>query len=268
MKRHSIAVGVVVLLWTAGAVAQTVQEMDKVLLPVTPGRINGAFGSEWQTYVAVTNLSDKTILVGGYAPAGGCPVLCATPPIPPRATIFVYTTNSSPEVQGAFLFVDRGRTSDVSMTMRTQDRSRGHQTWGTVVPVVRPADLRATAFGMTDIPIGPEFRALLRVYDADPRTAPRVRLRVYGVDAERDFPRSDGPDPLLLDRELVFSVPGGETSVLFFPGYAEVPLWVEPALANATRVRVEIQPLTGERDYWGFVTITHNETQHVTVVQP
>jgi hypothetical protein len=268
MKRHSIAVCLALLLGASGVVAQTVQDADKVLLPVTPGRITGAFGSVWQTYVAVTNLSDRSIQVGGYEPAGGCPVPCSTPPIPAHATIFVYETLRSPEVRGAFLFVERGRTSDLSMTIRTQDLSRGHQTWGTVVPVVRPTDLRATAFGMTDIPIGTEFRALLRVYDADARTAPRARLRVYRVDADRNFPETDAPDALLLERELVFSVPSDENVQLFYPGYVEVPLWVEPALSNATRVRVEIQPLTGERDYWGFVSITHNETQHVTVVQP
>jgi hypothetical protein len=267
-KAHPIAACLALLLCASAAVAQTLQEADKVLLPVTPGRITGAFGSEWQTDVVITNLSDRSIDAGGYFPRSGCEVLCFTPPIPPHATILAYDAPRSPEVQGGFLFVERGRTNDLSLTLRTRDLSRGHETWGTVVPVVRPADLRAATFGMTDIPIGTEFRALLRVYDADARTAPRARLRVYGVDAARDYPDSAAPDPLLLDRELVFSVPSDDNKQLFYPGYVEVPLWVEPALRNATRVRVEIQPLTDERDYWGFVSVTHNETQHVTVIQP
>lgn len=248
-------------------IAQSV-ETEPLFLPLAPQRVAGAFGSEWDTHLVVTNLSDTPVGVYGYQPFDGCLGCGPQPPIPPRATIYIYLTNRSDLVRGVSMSVDRGRSRDLAITLRSRDLSRSHETWGTVVPVVRPDDLRVGRFGFTDIPLTGGFRALVRVYDTDARTAPRARMRVYAVNPERDYPRTTEADVLLLDRELLFTVPTDATDQLFYPGYAEVSLSAEPALAGASRVRVEIEPLTGERQYWGFATITHNETQHVTVLQP
>jgi len=43
-----------------------------------------------------------------------------------------------------------------------------------------------------------------------------------------------------------------------------------PALAGKGPLRVVIAPAfdTPEREVWGFVSVTNNETQHVTVISP
>lgn len=250
------------------AFAQTNADTEKILIPLTPERIAGAFGSEWRTDIAVTNLSDTPVGVYGYT--GECSVepCSAPPPIPPHATVFIYSMLRPPVGQGGYLFVDRGRSRDVAITLRSRDVSRGHETWGTVVPVARATDLREGRFGFTDMPTGNNFRVTLRVYDVNAQTPARARIRVYGVDPARDSPRTTNPDPLLFEREIVFSQQPTSTHELFHPNYAEIALSSEPALAGSPRMRIEVEPLTGEREYWGFVTVTHNETQHVTVLQP
>lgn len=43
-----------------------------------------------------------------------------------------------------------------------------------------------------------------------------------------------------------------------------------PQLTGLGPLRVEIDPLIrdGARSAWGFITVTNNETQHVTVLSP
>jgi hypothetical protein len=41
-----------------------------------------------------------------------------------------------------------------------------------------------------------------------------------------------------------------------------------PELAGSERIRIEIEPLDGRAEYWAYVSVTNNATQHVTIVSP
>lgn len=256
------------LLLVFGSLAQA-QTVEKLLLPIAPQRVPGAFGSEWVTDAVVTNMSDSPIRVTRDLPPV-CVALCTPFPIPARSTAFVTDIPRSADVRGTYLFVESGRTHDLSVTLRTRDLSRQNETWGTVIPVVGADDLFAARFGLADVPVEPQFRSTLRIYDVDAETTPAVRVRVYRIDPQRDPANNSvlsDADTLLLDVTPAFNLPAPGTRAIF-PASVEIPLWLLPELANAGRVRVQIDPLTGERDYWAFVSVTHNETQHVTVVTP
>jgi hypothetical protein len=55
----------------------------------------------------------------------------------------------------------------------------------------------------------------------------------------------------------------------FKPGYAQIDFSTRfPTASQYSRLRIEIEPLAGTTRYWAFVSITNNETQHVTLVTP
>jgi len=252
--RHTLAV----FAFTIAAHAQVPTDYEQFLIPIVPSRIPGAFGSEWVTELAVTNVSDTPVYVTRNPSV--IPGLFA--PLPPRATEVLVALDASEAVIGTLGIVERGRADDVAFTLRSRDTSRQFETWGTVVPVVRQADLYARRFSLVDIPADPQFRALLRIYDVNPATPPAVRVRIYRFDARRRT--GTAPDELLAEFTPSFGVPAERT----FPGSTSIPVQVNVAVLPTERLRVEIEPLDGAREYWAFVSVTHNATQHVTVITP
>jgi hypothetical protein len=92
-------------------------------------------------------------------------------------------------------------------------------------------------------------------------------MRVYSVDPARYFPRNSNSDTLLSETTPVFAVPsdgGGTTSC---PAFIEISLSTLPQLTGQQRIRVEIEPLVANK-YWAVASVTHNDTQHVTVITP
>ena len=252
------------------AMGQSVDQYDRLLLPLTTGQVPGAFGSIWETDVALTNLSDTPLTVLGFQQRGGCPILCGPlPPIAARATIFPdVIAPACPEVRGVLLWVERGRVGDLDVALRTHDLSRQNETWGTTIPVISVDELFERRFTLVDVPTDPQFRSTLRIYDFNASTPGTIRVRIYAVDPARDVPRDNLADTLLFETTPVFSVPAGASQKTVCPGYVEIPLSGKSELSSAQRIRVEIEPLDGLKEYWGFVSVTHNETQHVTIVTP
>lgn len=273
MQMHHYVVSLcAALAMTAPIASAQNADDDKLLLPIAPQRVVGAFGSEWLTDAAVTNMSDSPVKVNRDPPAN-CVLPCASVPIPPRSTVFVSniplsSSSLAAGVRGTFLFVEHGRVGDLAVTLRTRDLSRQKETWGTGIPVVSAQDLFATRFGIVDVPLEAQFRSTLRIYDFDAETPPKVRVRFYRLDPTHN-PDSLEPDAdtLLLDIVPTFNLPVVGARKLL-PASVEIPLWLVPELAAAGRVRVQIDPINDTRDYWGFVSVTHNETQHVTVISP
>lgn len=240
---------------------------DKVLIPVPPGVTSGAFGSQWTAAVAVSNISATPVDVQGHGDCRtGAP--CRPLPIPPNTTVYINQLLRS-NVPAAFINVEPGRINDLSITMRVFDQSRQTLTWGASLPVVTEEELFRKPFGIGDINVTDAFRSTLRIFDFDATTLGAVRIKVYEV-----FPSAANevmpgpPDQLLATLTPVFATPVEGGGTIGHPGYASVPLWLLPELAEAQYVRVVIEPLDDTGEYWAMVSSTHNETQHVTVLAP
>jgi hypothetical protein len=50
------------------------------------------------------------------------------------------------------------------------------------------------------------------------------------------------------------------------PGYVQLPLSGLPMLQGKERIRLEITSDAPELRYWAFVSVTNNETQHITII--
>jgi hypothetical protein len=63
---------------------------------------------------------------------------------------------------------------------------------------------------------------------------------------------------------------GTTTSVLLptRPAYLDLDLASLTALDGLESVRVEVEPVAAQTKLWAFMTITNNDTHHVTIVSP
>ncbi len=269
------AIVVASLLCGPAAIADEAVSYERLLLPVViTGQLPGAFGSQWTTRVSIlNNTGQDTVDIQGYASyPHGCPILCGHDFT--RANVTFYPSLVPGAVtQGAILRIDRRYSDNVEVHLRVQDVSRQSQTWGTEVPVVREKGLYQSTLNLLDVPIGAAFRQTLRIYDVDARPGAAVRVRFYRVnpatETTTDVFNPPSIDPLLAERTVQLTTEQRSETPLFDLGYAEISnVGILPELQNVDRIRIEVTSLTTGLRFWSFVSVTNNDTQHVTVISP
>jgi hypothetical protein len=230
-------------------------EPEKLLFPVDAGNpIGGAFGSQFVSRPMVYNAGSSPV----RASLTEVPVWCSIPGcvnfIQPGTSKLLTGGGGG---LGGFLFVDRPRLADLAFSLRAQDLSRQELTWGTELPIIREADLFEDRLMLIDVPDADRFRQTLRIYDWDGQG--------HGVVAVRVFDQAGGA--LLYDTEV--HLPIAHIGIPE-PGQTQLALWTEhfAALRPADALRIEIEPVTPGLRFWAFITITHNETQHITTITP
>lgn len=251
------------ILLTGGTVAG--QSSERILIPFfTQAPIEGAFGSQWTTELSLLNDSGQDLAIAGYDQ--GCQLgSCPPAPTPPGITFF--PVPSVTRLQGAYLQVfPSSAIDDVKIHLRARDLSRQNQDWGSEVPTIAESQAPRGRFTLLDLPNDPGYRLMLRLYYFGEGTA-QARVRFYEIVPTRRHPFGLGvtPDRLLAEEVLTFTS-GSLTS----PGYAQLVNFAEryPELIQAMRMRIDIENLSDESRIWGLLSITNNETQHVTYVTP
>jgi len=213
-------------------------ESERILIPVAASG-PGANSARFETEISVTNVGDAEVGVWG---AAATPSLASPPPIPilPAHTTgrFTDSLRTITGHAGAFVYVAASVYRDVITKVRVHDTSRD-----------------ATAPG---IPTDPRFRATLRVYAFDATNFGPVTLRV----------RDDADGTLLVTVPVALDrVPAGlETD---FPASVQLSLdpIIEPLRSHA-RLRIDIVDSDTIRPIWGFVSVTNNQSQEITLVTP
>lgn len=255
---HSGAVDVSVqTLYRGKAVAQSAfkytgndaDAFERLLVPVFVSPIAGAYGSEFRSALQIFNDSQTPArIVFGWE----CGVIIGTPCVP--YTLLDggerWLLEHPPGGPARIVYVYRDGASGLSMNLRAYDTSRASTNFGTEIPVVPTRSFRDTV-ALTGIPNDPRFRLMLRVYcDASPRSSTAVRLTFGGQSS------------------TLHLRPAG----LFEPAYAELYLTV-PVGVTAAALSLKVESLAPSPDVpptpiWAFVTVTNNETQHITTITP
>ena len=161
----------------------------------------------------------------------------------------------------------------VAVHLRIQDVSRQGETYGVEIPVVRETDLRIEHLMLDQVPTDARFRVALRIYMVNGmwstgsislpfhvrvfRAGTNEQLTEYEVDVRTPYATDiTGSEPLYpaihQDHDFVGS---------------------HPAVTAADRVRIEIDPdaksaINPVPLYWAFASVTHRDTQHVTIISP
>lgn len=255
-RRSALAV-LAVLLFSPLALAQ---EYERILLPVIASDTPGAYGSIWSSSLTVHNGADTA---AQFEYPFGCTIgTCIFPvDIAPHETSDVFLLARQPAATpGLLVEVSLPESPSFAFNLRTQDLSRQSLTWGTEIPAVRESEALTGVTHLLNIPTDGRFRILLRVYEFDSRPQSIVHVRVLPMTS----------NVAIADRDLALALPDVEIfNRRVYPGYASLQGIVEiPGVAGQQAIRLEISPVTEGLRYWAFVSVTNNETQHVTTITP
>jgi len=236
---------------------ETINDRERILIPVArsgPGPDTARF----ETEILLTNVGGNAVPVTG---AAATPSLSSPPPTPvvqPHTTAaFTDRLRDIAGHPGAFIYVPVLAARDIITKVRVHDTSRDAAVFGVEIPAVSDLDFVAIVH-LTGIPTDARFRSTLRVYAYDATNFGPVTLRV------RDA--ADGTllatVPVALDRAEL----GREDEI---PASVQISLdpIIEPLRGHA-RLRIDIADSDAIRPIWGFVSITNNQTQEITLATP
>jgi hypothetical protein len=232
---------------------------ERILIPVsTRGPIPGAYGSLWAIELTGYNAADQHVEVKGDGICG-IPEGCG-PHLANAHTVFTPDLGykSFREGDGEFFYVRRPLNRKVHFTLRTRDLSRQAQTWGTELPVVREDQIPEGAVHLVDVPVTPGFRSTVRIYNMGEeilRTA-HANVRIFDIKT----------NALLSENSVVLSTNGAQPTAV--PAQAHLFDFGSMLAGFEGRVRLEIHPSGDASRLWAFVSVTNNETQHVTHITP
>jgi hypothetical protein len=147
---------------------------------------------------------------------------------------------------------------NVQLNSRVWDTARATLTAGSEIPAVREEDFRSTTLALLGIPVAPHYRHTLRVYDFDGRGGARVAIRVYANDETE--PRANVERTLTLQTGEKVT----DAALPLVPAYLQLDPATLGSVAGASTIRIEVEPLDPGVRLWSFVSVTNNQTHHVT----
>lgn len=249
-------------------------DFEQILFPIDMEDRPGAFGSLWRTDVSVWNDNEHSVhafsVVLSYTGT-----LCVTPPYdcsyaPLPAKSGVVRAGSLGRATSRFVYVQKPFADKVHFSLRVRDLSRQAETWGAEVPVVREREAKSAPVHLLNIPLDERYRQTLRIYEFDALQNTEVMLRIFP-----GLPRNDAAASIpLVERRLTvgryFDPFFGFEDFPMGPSYLELGSFRREfvELAGHDQIRIEIQPITPGMRFWAFVSITNNETHHVTTITP
>lgn len=231
----------------------------RVLLPIYTPPVAGAHGSEFRVDFRAMNVRhDAPLQIHGVRePCDPAGENCVDP------HDVSYTVGARSEIEpgtlsptgtpGAFLYVAEDKVDDLVMQLRAYDVSRDATNFGTEIPVVHEDEfVRDQPLTFLGVPSDARFRNTLRIYGT---TGTTVAVRIETRDG-------------LVDDRIVQLIATGDPT--FAPAYAQISGF--PTDRGPLRVTVQqITPVITTpilADVWAFISVTNNETQHITIISP
>lgn len=232
----------------------------RILVPLGTRETPGAGSSLWITEImAVIDAESHPPMAPDGC--GGLEDPCARPPL--NRAFDAFDEDLVVPVWGPqFLYVAKEHLENVRVSTRVYDASKSEATAGAFVPMPRDDDFSERGFSIVGVPVAAQFRSMLRIYDASGTEDGKVDFALFADEASQPFHVAS---TLLGNEEPQAKV----TTALLprFPSYAQIDL--SPLIPPGTsHIRVLVQARESGMKLWGFVSITNNETSHVTVAVP
>lgn len=234
---------------------------EPILIPITRTATPGAFNSQWKTETTMYNNSGGPLDI---QPRNCSALACITNTIPFNPYLFGVLQEPPPQFEGQFVYVPQGSAEDLRVHTRVYDDAQLDKSFGVEVPAVRSNDFTPANHGtvLLEVPLSPQFRHTLRIYDRDPTPGRRVVI----------FVRAMGDRTIRADISRFFNIPPdnntGPFGLPLRPGYIQLSSDELPSLPGVDRIWYTIAPTDFTSRLWAFVSITNNTTQEVTIVTP
>ena len=219
--------------------ADLTNEHERLLFPVA-FEGPGAHGSLWTTENIVTHTTKVDVTT--------------IPRVPATRTMLPNGNRDG----GLFLFVPRGAGQWLAYASHIVDRSRRLTDAGTEMRVVHE-DEAGPALRIVNVPLTAESRQTLRIYDFDAVVGREVAILVRRANGTQF-----GITATLQHRVVCVTTPCYPEH----PTYAVVNLDSYPELRGAGAADLIITAKTNDAPLWAFVSVTNNDTQHVTTYSP
>jgi len=220
---------------------------EKVLIPIAFSG-PGAFGSQWVTEVSVRN--DEPFDVIPWRP------FFTSANFPPGAAL---TASASGRPQGTIVYIPRHDDESLHYNVLVRDTTREDDDWGTQIPVLREDELKPGPKELLNVPIDPRYRLALRLYTLSPEPA-FAKVTMYTMSVAGG-----------LLHERVVLLTSAEPCQPNAPCTSDHPAFalisdLPTNFGGLSTVGIRIDGFG--TPVWGFLTVTNNETQHVTVISP
>lgn len=230
----------------------------RILVPLPPGQTQGANGSFWTT--KTTALLRSRIEMRPFYCEELLP--CPAPlPIPILQPFDLVRHQLRGDGLGEFVLVRTKDASQIRLNSRVWDASRQTETAGSEIPIPRDDDFTKGTIALLGIPVAAHYRHTLRVYDLDGRNGARVAIRIY-ADTETT-PRATTTGTLTLHPSAFLTT---DQLLSTRPASLQLDPLQLASLAGASSMRIEIAPLDEGTRIWSFVSVTNNDTHHVTTI--
>lgn len=228
------------------------EAFETILFPIFMRPSDGAFGSRFEATARVAGRS-----LGFFPNLYGIDTTCYTftPTIDPLQPVKMGSerqllTGCSQSV-GRLFYTLKG--NHVAAGLRVRDTSRQGSSHGVEVPVVKWDDFSNNGLAFLGVPADPRFRKMLRVYAIGDRDAvPSMTINGKHWTQLRIPP-----------------------STLWEPGYVEFTDFPQDLPADSTFELRLVQPTVpgqppspGIPVIWGFLSVTNNDTQEITIISP
>jgi hypothetical protein len=235
-------------------VPPTEEGWSRILVPLGGPDVPGSGNSLWRVENTGVILSDERIELLHE------PCVLSAPCIQPLRRVFDLNQYriAGENNNGSIIYVRESDAQKLRLNSRVYDVSRLEETAGAEIPIVREEELTSEPMSIVGIPVASQYRHTLRVYGLDATEGAQVRIHVYAN--EETTPR------ISVLRTL--ATPPYESPIPpihpTIPGYVQLELGQLLPLAGLGTVRVDIEPVDTTQKVWAFVSVTNNDTHHVT----
>lgn len=237
------------------------EAFDPVLFPIFARPVQGAGGSEFRTTAKFWNKNlSKPITFYGLDTS--CTLI--DPPFYPQypfplearqsLAFDLFPACSESPTNAKLFYIPKGEKG-LAASLRVSEVSQQATNHGVEIPVVHRDEFDEESIALVDVPIDPKFR---------------LTLRVYGLNRGTDFVNVSFGNRLV-------QLPLQSSNDIFEPSYAIftdfAPSPIQGPLPEKVNVLVDVPrgpggvPIPGS-PIWAFITVTNNETQHITTITP
>jgi hypothetical protein len=237
------------------------------LIPVYVQNVPGAHGSLWHTELWIHNGLDRplsfetdVLQVNVFCVGPVCP---QPDPIPPGESRRILLDTFGRPRPHRLLHVRREIADDVTFSLRILDRSRLLESWGAGIPTPAEEQWVSGTVRLLDIPMTSGYRQSLRIYTRvrEDHRCESLTIRLFDLESG---------DTLGTTRATLLDGFDNCVSSFYVPNSVELHN-LRSLIASGTdveRIGIELVPDDSTLAYWGFVSVTNDATQHVTVIAP